>query len=58
MKKGLIWALLILVLCVVILIFNGGRVDLNLVVTKVSWMKSLVFLGWMAVGVIVGVLLK
>ena len=58
MNKGLTWALGILALTVVVLIFNKGSVNVNVVFTDFSAMKSMVFLGFMSIGVIIGVLLK
>jgi hypothetical protein len=51
-------ALVILAIVALLLIFNKGDVDINLIVTKVSPLKSLAFLIFTAVGVAVGLLLK
>ena len=59
MNKGLLWAMLILLISVLVLIFNrGGNVSVNLLVYEFSAMKSLVFLGFISVGVAIGVLIK
>lgn len=59
MNKGLLWAMLILLISVLVLIFNrGGNVSVNLLVCEFSAMKSLVFLGFISVGVAIGVLIK
>ena len=58
MSKGRIIALIIVVLTIVVLLFNKGSVDVNLVVYKDSFVKSLTFLSFTTVGVIVGILLK
>ncbi|MDD4872462.1 MAG: hypothetical protein PHR77_18075 [Kiritimatiellae bacterium] len=58
MKKGLIWAMLILVLSVLVLIFNKGNVNVNLLICDISAMKSIVFLAFISVGVAIGVLIK
>jgi len=59
MNKSLLWALLILVLVVLILIFNhSGRVDVNLIVTDITALKSIVFLAFVSIGVAIGVLIK
>ena len=58
MSKGRIIALIIVVLTIVVLLFNKGSLDVNLVVFKDSFVKSLTFLSFTTVGVIVGILLK
>lgn len=58
MNKGLLWAMLILVLAVLVLIFNKGSVSVDLIFTSVSGLKSLVFLAFISVGVAIGVLIK
>jgi uncharacterized integral membrane protein len=58
MNKGLLWAMLILVLAVLVLIFNKGSVSVNLLVCDISAMKSIVFLAFISVGVAIGVLIK
>lgn len=58
MSKGRIVALLIVVLTIVVLLFNKGSVDVNLVVTAKPFLKSLTFLSFTTIGVIVGILLK
>ena len=58
MNKGLLWAMLILVLSALILIFNKGSVSVNLLVCDISAMKSIVFLAFISVGVAIGVLIK
>ena len=58
MNKGLLWAMLILVVAVLVLIFNKGSVSVNLLVCDVSALKSLVFLAFISVGVAIGVLIK
>jgi hypothetical protein len=58
MKKGVILALLILGVCILVLIFNRGTVSVDLLLFSISGMKALVFLAWMAIGVVIGVLVK
>lgn len=59
MNKGLLWAMLILLISVLILIFNkGGNVTVNLLFCDISAMKSIVFLAFISVGVAIGVLIK
>lgn len=58
MTKKLLVALILIGLTVLVLVFNRDSVSLNLLVSNISAQKSLVFLGFTAVGVIIGVLLK
>ena len=58
MNKGLLWAMVILVLSVLVLIFNKGSVSVNLLVCDISALKSIVFLAFISVGVAIGVLIK
>ena len=58
MSKNILYALIIMAIAVVILIFNKGDVDVNLLITRVTGLKSIVFLVFMGVGVAIGVLLK
>jgi len=58
MTKQVIWALVIIAVVVLVLIFNRGNVDVDLIVTKISALKSLVFLGFVGIGVAIGILLK
>jgi len=58
MTKKLLIALILIGLSVIVLVMNRGTVDVNLIVTSVSGIKSLVFFAFTALGVIIGVLLK
>ena len=58
MSKKLLSALVILALTIIVLIFNRGDVEINLLVGEVSPLKSIAFLAFLGVGVVVGVLLK
>ena len=58
MTKQVGWALLIIALVVLVLIFNKGTVSVNLLFTSISALKSLVFLSFLAIGVVIGILLK
>lgn len=58
MNRNTIWALVILAVVVVILIVNRGSVSVDLLLTTITLQKSFAFLGFTAVGVLVGVLLK
>lgn len=58
MNRSTIYALVIIAVLMVVFIFNRGKVDVNLVLVQFSGLKSLVFMGFTAMGVLVGVLLK
>lgn len=60
MNKKLIIALLLFALTVVVLLFSGlkPKVDVNLLLTSISVFKSVAFLGFTLVGVVIGILLK
>lgn len=58
MNKQLLSALLLLAVCVIIMLVNRGSVGVNLIVGEISAMKSLVFLAFTGMGVVIGVLLK
>ncbi len=51
-------ALLLLGLAVAVMVINRGSVSLNLLVTDINAVKSLAFFGFMAWGIVIGVLLK
>ncbi len=58
MSRKLLFALVLLGLVVIVIVLNRGSVDVNLLVTQISALKSLAFLGFVAIGVAIGVLLK
>ena len=60
MPKKMIAALAILLLTALVLVFNtkGSDIPVHLVFTTVTAIKSIVFLGFIAVGVAIGLLLK
>jgi hypothetical protein len=58
MSKNVLIALLLLALSVVVMIFNHDRVSVSLLVTTVKPYASLVYLSFMSLGVVVGILLK
>jgi hypothetical protein len=58
MTKKLLVALILIGVSVIVLVMNRGTVDVNLIVTSVSGIKSLVFFAFTALGVVIGVLLK
>jgi hypothetical protein len=58
MSKNVIIALVLIALSVIVLIFSRDRVTVNLVVMQIRAVASLVYLCFIALGVIIGVLLK
>ena len=58
MSKGKIVALCMLGLLVIVLLFNKGTIDINLLFQQIKPLKSLAFLSFTAIGVIIGILLK
>ncbi len=62
MSKKVIYAFIILGLTALVLVFNsmgtGRNVTVDLIFTTVTAIKSLVFLGFIVVGVLIGVLVK
>ena len=60
MNKRLLWALLLIAVSVIVLIFNaGGKVSIAVLPgVDVSMLKSIAFLLFVATGVVIGVLLK
>ena len=59
MRKQAVYALLMLALAVLVLILTKDTVTMNVLGYEVRRLSaSLVFFGWMALGVVIGVLLK
>jgi len=62
MNKKVIYAFVILGLTALVLVFNsmgfGRNVTVDLIFTSITTVKSLVFLGFIVIGVIIGVLIK
>lgn len=58
MSKKQVIALVLIGLCAIIFILNRGSVSVQLLITQINAMKSLVFLAFTAIGVVIGVLLK
>lgn len=58
MSRNVLIALLLLALSVVVMIVNHSSVSVNLLVTTVQPYASLVYLSFMSLGVIIGILLK
>ncbi len=59
MSKRLIWALVLIGLTVVVLLFNtDGKVSVELVNYTIRYSRAVVYLGFTVVGVVIGLLLK
>ncbi len=62
MNKKVIYAFIILGLTMLVLVYNsmgiGRNITLNLIFTTVTAVKSLIFLGFIVLGVIIGALFK
>ena len=59
MKKNLMWALGLIVLTAVLLIFNSGRMELRILPSfSIQALKPVVFLCMTGIGVAIGLLLK
>jgi uncharacterized integral membrane protein len=58
MSKGRVVALCMLAVLMIVLLFNKGRVDVNILFDTIEPLKSLAFLSFTAVGVVIGILLK
>ncbi len=58
MNKKQIYALIIIALTALVLIFNRGEAELDLIFTQVETVKALLFLIFTAIGVIIGLLLR
>ena len=59
MRKQAIYALVLMALAVLVLILTKDTVNVNVLGYELRRLSaSLVFFGWMALGVIIGVLLK
>ena len=59
MSRKLLWALLLIALSIIVLIFNtGSSVSVSLRFLDIHAGKSLIFFVFMAVGIIIGILLK
>jgi hypothetical protein len=58
MSKKIIWALIVLAVCIVIFIFNRRDLEVNLLVTTVKTTGGLVLFVFTGLGILVGLLLK
>ena len=58
MSKRLLYALILIALTVIVLIFNRGDVSVNLLFLTIDAFKPIVFLVFVGIGVVIGILLK
>ena len=61
MNKKVMYAFIILGLTALVLVFNcrgWEKVSVDLIFTSVKYVKSLIFFGFIVVGVLIGVLIK
>lgn len=58
MSRNVVIALVLIALSVIVLVFSSDQVSVNFVFTKVRGLASLVYLAFIALGVVIGVLLK
>jgi hypothetical protein len=58
MSKRLIYALILIAATMVVLLFNRDPISVNLLVDHVRPMAALVYLFFVGLGVVIGVLLK
>ena len=58
MSKHMLYALLLMGLTVLVLIFNRHDVKVELIFGSVKTMSSLIYLAFTSIGVVIGVLLK
>lgn len=62
MNKRMILGLIILAIATVILVLNstgpGRSIRVDLIITQINALKSLVFLAFIATGVVIGILFK
>jgi len=58
MSKRLITALILLILAVVVLVLNTGEMRLNLIFGTIRAIKAIAMLGFLVVGIVIGLLIK
>lgn len=58
MNKRLMWALILICVTVIILLFNQDKAEINLLLTEIKTLKSLLFLAFTVIGVIIGFLVR
>jgi len=58
MNRRLIWALLLIALCVLFFIFTGGNTTVELFSLSFKLKTTLALLGFTGIGIVIGALLK
>lgn len=58
MNRQTTLALVLIAVLAIVFIFNRGTVSVNLLLVEFSTLKALVFLGFTAMGTLIGLLLK
>jgi len=58
MTRKMAWSLVLIGLSVIVLIVNHDRMQVDLLITTVTASKSFVLMGFIGVGVAIGLLLK
>lgn len=58
MSKRMIWALSLIVLCVIIFVLNNGKITVEMGAFNFKAAAAFVFLGFTSVGVVIGTLLR
>jgi hypothetical protein len=58
MSKPLVWALLLIALCVLFFIFTGGNTTVELFSFSLKMKTSIALLTFTGIGVVIGALLK
>ena len=58
MNKRVIWALVLIVVMILVLIFNRQTIEVNFLIREIKAMASLILLFFIAIGVVIGVLLR
>lgn len=58
MSKRVIWALLLIVLCVIVFVFNDHKIALEMGFFKIKGTAAFVYLGFTSVGVVIGAMLR
>lgn len=58
MNKKMVFALVLIVLVVIVLLVTKGNTSVNLIFTEINAAKSMILLGFTAIGTIIGLLLK
>lgn len=58
MSRNVLVALLLMALSVMVMIFNHDRIAISLLVATIKPYASMVYLSFLSIGVIIGILLK